>query len=190
MKKCRVIVAPGAVIAALASSGPVAAQDRGAYLGGAFGQSTFKEWCDTGGSPITLASCEDTDSAWKAFGGYRFGPNFALEGSYIEWGDASAATSTAVSVAANQRSYGLAAVGSLEVAPRFSLFGKVGFLMTEQETRRITPNPSTFDRDETELHYGLGAKYGLTQNLALRAEWENTEKLKVQMLSVGVEYRF
>jgi hypothetical protein len=40
---------------------------------------------------------------------------------------------------------------------------------TEQQTKRITPNPSTVDRDETEFH---------------------TEKLKVEMLSIGVDYRF
>ncbi|HJS38671.1 MAG TPA: outer membrane beta-barrel protein, partial [Burkholderiales bacterium] len=92
MKNSKLVVALGAVIAALVSSGPVAAQDSGFYLGGALGQSKFKEWCDTGGSPITLTSCGDTDTAWKLLGGYRFGPNFALEGSLIDWGEVSATT--------------------------------------------------------------------------------------------------
>jgi opacity protein-like surface antigen len=89
-----------------------------------------------------------------------------------------------------QHSYGLAAVGTLPLGEGFELFGKAGFLMTEQETRRLTPNPSTVDRDETEFHYGLGAKYAFTKNWALRGEWEKTEKLKVELLSIGVEYRF
>lgn len=46
------------------------------------------------------------------------------------------------------------------------------------------------DRDETALHYGLGARFGFTPNWAARAEWERTEKLEVEMLSIGVEYRF
>ena len=41
-----------------------------------------------------------------------------------------------------------------------------GFLQTDQETRRIRPNPSTVTRDETELHYGLGVKYAFTRNWA------------------------
>jgi OmpA-OmpF porin, OOP family len=164
--------------------------DAGFYLGGALGQSKFKEWCDTGGSTITLPRCEDSDTAWKLLGGYRFNRYVAAEASYIRWGEVSASTSTNVDVAAEQYSYGLAVVGTLPLGPGFELFGKAGFVMTEQETRRIRPNPSTVNRDETELHYGLGAKYAFTRNWAVRAEWENTDKLKVEMLSIGVEYRF
>jgi OmpA-OmpF porin, OOP family len=172
-----------AVIIALALAAPagVAAQEGGAYLGGALGQTRFTEWCDPG-----TTACDDKDSGWKVFGGYRFNRYFALEGSYINWGEVTASVGT-VNVAAEQRSFGLAALGSLQLGPRFSVFGKVGMLNTEQETR----SPArTVQRDETELHYGVGASYSLTSNWAVRGEWENTEKLKVQMLSIGVEYRF
>lgn len=175
-----------AVIIAVALAVPagVVAQESGAYLGGALGQTRFTEWCDAG-----TTACDDRDSGWKLFGGYRFNRYFALEGSYIDWGEVTASVG-AVNVAADQRSFGLAALGSLQLGPRFSVFGKLGLLSTEQETRRINPNPSTFQRDETELHYGVGATYSLTPNWMVRGEWENTEKLKVQMLSIGVEYRF
>jgi OmpA-OmpF porin, OOP family len=164
--------------------------DAGFYLGGGLGQSKFKEWCDTGGSPIALATCEDTDTSWKLLGGYRFNRYVAAEASYIEWGEVTASTNTA-RAAAKQHSYGLAAVGTLPIGERFELFGKAGFLMTEQETRVITAtSSSTVNRDETELHYGLGAKYAFTRNWALRGEWEKTDKLKVELLSIGVEYRF
>jgi len=93
-----------------------------------------------------------------------------------------------VDVAASQTSYGLAVVGTLPLGERFELFGKAGFLQTEQE-QRVAPS-TTADRSESELHYGLGARFLFTRNWAARAEWENTEKLKVEMLSIGVEYRF
>lgn len=177
-----------------ALSTTVLAQDSGIYLGGGLGQSKFKEWCDTGGSTaITLTACKDTDRAWKLFGGYQFNRYLAAEASYIDWGEVTATALSggqSVDVSANQHSYGIAAVGSLALGPQFSVFGKLGFVHTEQQTRRISPNPSTVDRDETELHYGLGVKYGLARNWAVRAEWENTEKLKVEMLSIGAEFRF
>jgi len=161
------------------------AQDSGFYLGAGIGQSKFKEWCD-----IPLASCKDTDTSWKLLGGYRFNRYIAAEGTYVDWGEVTASTASGAQAAADQHSYGLAVVGTLPLGERFELFGKAGFLMTEQETRRITPNPSTLSRDETEFHYGLGARFLFTKNWALRGEWENTEKLKVEMLSIGVEYRF
>ena len=161
------------------------AQDSGFYLGAGIGQSKFTEWCD-----IPLASCKDTDTSWKVLGGYRFNRYIAAEGTYVDWGEVTASTASGAQAAADQYSYGLAVVGTLPLGERFELFGKAGFLMTEQETRRITPNPSTLNRDETEFHYGLGARFLFTKNWALRGEWENTEKLKVEMLSIGVEYRF
>jgi OOP family OmpA-OmpF porin len=169
------------------------AQESGPYLGGSLGQSSFTEWCDTGGAPITLTACKDTDTAWKLLGGYRFNRYLAVEASYIDWGEVTASAVSggqAVEVAAEQKSYGVAGVGSLRLGPRFEVFGKLGFVHTDQQTKRITPNPSTVEREETELHYGLGLKYAFTRNWAARAEWENTEKLKVEMFSVGVESRF
>lgn len=178
----------------LSASTGAFAQAPGLYLGGTLGQAAFKEWCTTGGVPnASFNSCKDTDTAWKLLGGYRFNRHFAIEASYIEWGEVTASVNlppAVVEVAASQHSYGLAAVGTLPLGERFELFGKAGLLQNEQESRRVSPNPSTRNRDETGLHYGLGAKYELTKNWALRGEWEKTDKLKVELLSIGVEYRF
>ena len=180
-------------VALLLASALAQAQDSGFYLGGALGQSKLKDWCSGATATAFFNSCNDTDTSWKLLGGYRFNRYVGVEASYIDWGEVTASVTvsgTVAEVAAKQQSYGLAAVGTLPIGERFELFGKAGFLMTEQETRRITPNPSTVDRDESELHYGLGARFLFTRNWVARAEWENTDKLKVEMLSIGVEYRF
>jgi OOP family OmpA-OmpF porin len=173
----------------IVASGSVLAQ-AGPYLGGALGQSTLKEWCDTGGSTsATLAACEDTDTGWKLLGGYRFNRYLAAEASYIDWGEVTATVRSGtqtVGVKASQHSYGLAAVGTLPMGERFEVFGKAGFLLTEQETTATR----TVNRDDTEFHYGLGVKYPFTRNWAVRGEWEKTDKLKVELLSIGLEYRF
>ena len=188
MKRHRLFV----FLAFLAPVAAAQAQDRGFYLGGALGQSKFKEWCDTGGSTTaTLPACDDTDTTWKILGGYRFNRYIAAEATYIDWGEVSAtaritATGRTIDVAASQVSYGLAAVGTLPLGQRFELFGKAGFVNTEQDTTSAT----TVTRDETELHYGVGVKYAFTRNWALRGEWESTDTLKVELLSIGVEYRF
>lgn len=166
--------------------GEAAAQETGFYVGGALGQAKFTEWCEP--SPAVLA-CEDTDTGWKLLGGYRFNRHFAVEATYVDWGKASGIVQTGSGprgVSASQTSTGIAAVGSLALTPRFSVFGKAGFLMTEQET----PAASIRERDETELHYGLGVRFALAPAWSVRGEWERTEKLKAQLLSVGVEYRF
>lgn len=169
---------------------PAHAQEGGPYLGGALGQSKFKQWCTGETATIRFTACDDTDVAWKLLGGYRFNRYVGVEASYVQWGEVAASLNTGAQVAAEQRSYGLAAVGTIPLGTGFELFGKAGFVQTEQETRRIFPSPSTVDRDETEFHYGLGAKYAFSRNWALRGEWEKTDKLKVELLSFGLEYRF
>ena len=173
----------------IVASGSVLGQ-AGPYLGGALGQSTLKEWCDTGGSTsATLAACEDTDTGWKLLGGYRFNRYLAAEASYIDWGEVTATVRSGtqtVGVKASQHSYGVAAVGILPVGEHLELFGKAGFLLTEQETTATR----TVNRDDTEFHYGVGVKYPFTRNWAVRGEWEKTDKLKVELLSIGLEYRF
>jgi OmpA-OmpF porin, OOP family len=170
-------------LGALAAAPGAVAQDAGFYAGGSFGQATFTEWCVPDPAVLT---CDDKDSAWKLFGGYRFNRNFALEASYFDWGEASGTVGGVGRVSAGQTSMGIAAVGTLDLAPQFSIFGKAGFLLTEQEL----PASSAPNREETEFHYGIGARFAFAPNWAARAEWEKTEKLKVQMLSIGVEYRF
>lgn len=184
-----------ACVAVLLIPSRVSAQDSGFYLGGALGQANFTEWCSTAGAPpgFVLVSCDDKDSAWKIFGGYRFNRYLALEATYVDWGKVTGNVQFMGprDVSAEQTSMGIAAVGSLGLGPQFSVFGKAGFLVTEQETRLVTATSSSRDEaEETEFHYGLGARFQFTPNWAARAEWERTEKLEVEMFSLGVEFKF
>lgn len=108
------------------------------------------------------------------------------EASYFNWGKVDATVGTA-SVSAKQTSYGLAAVGSYPVAHGFTVQAKLGLVRTAQET---TSPSGRADRSDTETHYGIGARYAFAERVALRAEWERTDKLEVQLLSIGAEYRF
>ena len=163
---------------------PSFAQETGFYAGGALGQAKLKEWCSVSPSAV-LTACEDTDTAWKILGGYRFNRYFGFEATYIDWGKTTG-TVNGINASAEQTSLGIAAVGSFDFTPQFSAFGKAGYLSTEQETR----GASTRKRDQTELHYGLGVRFAFAPRWAARAEWEKTDELKVEMLSLGVEYRF
>src|SRR5437879_7979787 len=78
---------------ALAIPTGASAQDSPWYIGGSIGQSRVK--LDTGGLSSDLAaagmantgfSANETDTGFKLFGGYRFHPNFAVEGGYAELG--------------------------------------------------------------------------------------------------------
>jgi OmpA-OmpF porin, OOP family len=174
-------------IAVFAASTAVA-QGGAVYVGGSLGQATFREFCVD--APTVLA-CDDKGMAWKLFGGYRFNPFFAVEASYVDFGEIEGTLSTGSGrrvIPLSQSGLGLAVVGSYGFTPRFSVFGKAGFLMTEQETPASASGNT--QREETELHYGIGARFAFAPAWSARAEWERTEKTKVDLWSIGVEFRF
>ena len=154
------------------------------YAGGSFGQSTFKEFC--AGGP-TVLTCDDKDMAWKLFGGYRFTPHVAVEATYVDWGKVSGTVTPGPRVVPlSQTGIGISVVGSMPLRQGLSIFGKFGLFRTEQDL----PASSVPKREDTETQIGFGASIPLGPNWGARAEWEKTTESKVEMLSIGLEYRF
>lgn len=147
------------------------------YLGGTIGSSEASSYCDG------ETGCEDSDTAWKLFGGYKIWEKLSGEVAYTNLGDIhkNGTNSDVSAISAN-------AVGSIQVTERFDVFGKVGGM-------RWSSDNTTGDRDGFGVTYGLGAKMHLSESTKLRAEWEqfpdvetsDSEETDVNMLSVGVE---
>lgn len=165
-------------------------QDRGFYIGGSIGQM------DAGGDCPSGRSCDFKDTAWKVFGGYKFNRHLAVEGTYGDWGEITESTTVSgvpVTVTGEIWSAGVAALGMLPLGgDRFSLFGKAGLLYTEQKVTGTAPGIITITetRDGTELHWGFGAMFNITGSLGLRAEWERLHDSEVDIMSIGIQYKF
>lgn len=180
----RSALALAVLVGGLLAARDALSQEQGFYLGGSLGPSTFKEFCAAG---PTVLTCEDKDMAWKLFGGYRFSRHFAVEGTYVDWGEVSGTVTGPVRVVPlSQTGIGIAAVASLALGPRFSVFGKFGLFRTEQDL----PASSVPSRADNETQTGFGATFALGPKWAARAEWERMTESKVEMLSIGLEYRF
>lgn len=160
----------------------------GFYIGGSIGQMEADGDCRAG------FTCDLKDSAWKLFGGYQLNRHFAVEATYGDWGDITIGVSgIPVSATGEIWSAGVAALGILPLGgDRFGLFGKVGILYTEQEATGSAPGVPTQTETETgsELHYGFGALFNFTRNLGVRAEWERLQDSDVDILSIGIQFRF
>lgn len=201
MKGLKGIAAGLMVTAAFAASPAVLAQEseNKIYLGGAFGQTKVNGACDDVRSTFSAfggstSSCSDTDNGWKIFGGYQVNKNFAVEATYIDWGGFSG-TGTALglpfNVTGDATSFGVAAVGILPLNERFSVFGKAGILMTDTTVTARSGSVSSSESDSSsELHIGVGMLFNVTQRFAIRAEWERATDTEIDMLSIGVQFRF
>jgi opacity protein-like surface antigen len=141
-----------------------------------------------------------TDTAWKAFAGYRAHRNVAVEVNYTDLGRTGLVTNmsggglpeTPASITLDRKVDGYGA-DVLLIAPfepqRLSLFARAGAFRArvreqatlagnivftngdpEERSRNVTLN-------ETVLHWGVGADWTFTPNMSLRLEWDRFDKV-------------
>lgn len=174
---------------ALAFAVPAAAQDTGFYVGGAFGQVDFQDFCEGISGPGV--SCDEKDTAWKILGGYQFNRNLAVELGYANLGEVSA-SGPGGSATVETTAWDVAAVGSFPVIDKLSVYGKLGLFRADFEGRSSVG--ATLDESESGFTFGIGLRYDVTRNLGVRAEWQRYNEvdgeLDADVLSIGAVWRF
>lgn len=147
------------------------------FFGGSIGPAEGSSYCSG------ATSCEDTDSAWKLFGGYKFTDRLSAEGTYATLGDLHKnGTNSDVSIIAAH------GVASMPITEQFEILGKLGLM-------RWSSDNTDGGQSGFGVAYGVGAKMHLNETTKLRAEWEKfpgietskTEDTDMSLLSVGVE---
>jgi len=136
-------------------------------------------------------SFDDKDTSWKAFGGYRFGPNIALEASYFDFGsiasqtafDVTASPGGSVSTARDVKGFALDVVAIAPLGERFSVFGRVGVYRAQSEATIGISGDAVFNDGEggntrnktshnSNWKAGVGLDWNVARNVALRLEYE------------------
>ena len=166
----------------LAVAGTAAAQG---YIGVGVGLSTI-DVCDDLNS-LGATSCDDEDTGMKIFGGYKFTPNFAVEGALVDLGEISA-TGPGGTATAEVDGFEVAAVGIYPINPQFGIFGKLGVFMWDVSGGGVASGVSD---DGTDIMFGAGVSWNITNRFGLRAEWERFDVDEdADLLSVGIQFNF
>lgn len=161
-----------------------ATRDMGWYAGASIGQMESQESCPSG------FSCDLKDTAWKFFGGYRINRNFAAEAFWGEWGEISVSLGGATATV-EARTIGVAGLGILPLGQQFELFGKLGIGNTKLKATGSGLATGLSDSDSgSDVLFGFGAAYNFTRNLGVRAEWERLNDSELDIMSIGLQYRF
>jgi OOP family OmpA-OmpF porin len=164
-------------------------QDSGLYLGAAVGQAKVRNFCDDAAA-VGFPSCDEKDVAWKLSAGYSFNRNFAVEAGYVDWGKFTFGNG-ALAGSVKAKGFELLGVASFPVYQGLSAYGKLGFVRWDADFNAAAGGASvTADEKGTELTFGLGLSYDFTNNIAARLEWQRYTDLVVDMLSIGLVYRF
>jgi opacity protein-like surface antigen len=167
-----------------------------AYAGVSAGQSQYDIDC----SGTTY--CDDTGVAYKAYLGWTVNDNVAIETAFYQQGKVRSAATLPVlgETVTDVRGQGLGLFGVL-LAPyskRFNLFGKLGFVTTrvKLDTRSAAGGGDSRSESHTNIAWGIGGDYGLTDTLGLRLEYERARvkfqdhKRDVDMVTAGLTFRF
>jgi OOP family OmpA-OmpF porin len=193
--KAKAALAILGLTSAIAVAVPASAQDTGFYVGASIGQSEAGETCTGVAGPGV--SCDDKDTAWRILAGYQFNRNFAAEFGYTDLGEVSA-SGPGGSVSVETTAWELVGVGLLPLVDKFSAYGKIGLYRAETDATVNVPGFASASESNTDLTFGIGARYDFTRNLGVRAEWQRYQDVgggdigedDVDVISIGVVWKF
>lgn len=200
----------GLVGCAVMSSSFAATDKEFWYIGGNIGQSRAKidDARIINQLPGTASISDDnSDTAFKLFGGYQFNKNFAVEGGYFNLGKFGYAATTVPPGTLNGdiklQGLNIDAVGMLPLANKFSVFGRLGLIYAQAKdnfsgtgTVGVPANPSP-SKSALKYKAGLGVQYDFNRSLGMRLEAERYRvddaignNGDINMYSIGLVYRF
>ena len=202
----------GAVLAGAALSASAQPLEPRGYIGANYGVSRYD--IDACGGAF---SCDETGKAWRVHAGYQFLPWLAVEGAYLNFGEAELpgvllnppAGTTSLPTPSDLRTnaYVLSLVGRVPIGPA-ALFAKVGYgavtakfsgnsRVQDNTTGAITFLNSEARETEGKFVYGLGASFNFANAWQARFDWDRTNakdninpEYDVSMYTLGIGYRF
>jgi len=187
-------------------SAPAFAAD-GLYAVVDIGQSKVADACQ--GTSGVGVSCTETGTGFRFGLGYQINPNFAVEAGYLNVSEAFKLTDSSIpGYTINGKGKGTAlqfsGIGIYPVNDTFAVFAKAGLANVKVDVSAdvtpAVPGASFSDSGTSNnLAWGLGAQFNFSQNLALRAQYEDlgkvgtassTDKNKFTLLSAGLVMKF
>jgi len=166
------------------------------FVGASLGQASSDISCPTG------VSCDDSDTAWKIFGGMEVNEYLSMEVGYVDLGEVE--YSGALSGTREVNGMTVSLLGTYAATPSFMLIARGGMNFLNAEVNGTiagTPTNNTGDTDVA-WSFGLGAQYNFTPAVGLRAEWERffevgssdynggTGEADIDMFSASLVYKF
>jgi OmpA-OmpF porin, OOP family len=171
------------LLAVLASAGAQAADDgKGGYVGIAAGEAQTE---------IDFF-IDENDTVYKIFGGWSFNRYIAAEVGYFDGGNPTATIGTQRREVESDGFYA-AAIGSLPIGDRISLFARLGYAFYDVTLSAQAPGIDLSESDDDgDLLYGFGAAAHVTDGFDVRLELEaiDVSNAAFEMLTLSAIYRF
>ena len=112
-------------------------------------------------------SCDESDTGFKLFGGWMFNQYVGGEVEYIDGG-----TVGDNSFGIDSTGINASLKGNWHVNQNFDLFGKVGYYFWDADIDLSGNSGQEANESGSDLSWGLGAGYNITDNISVVAEWQ------------------
>jgi OmpA-OmpF porin, OOP family len=161
-----------AMVLGLITTPALAADYQGFYAGAGAGQMSVDSDADLDGTSLSF---DDSDTAFRIFGGWQFNENFGIEAGYVDGGKASETIDvdgTDVDVDIEVTGVDLMLRGVLPIGDSFFAFAQVGGIFWDADFTASAGGESISDSDSGEdLAYGAGMGFNFGENAGVRAEY-------------------
>lgn len=195
----RVLLAAVAVCGA--SAARAEAVGSGAYFGLSAGQTMLPDYCESAPG-LVVTTCDDEDTGYRIFGGYKFHTNLAVEGAYVNFGAFPATGSylgLPFGVETELTGFTAHAVGMIPLGDRFTLLGRAGAIFWNMDSSaQVFGFSGSESESGADIALGIGGQFNFTPNFGLRADFDlypdlgndDTGEADVTMVSVGLVFSF
>lgn len=141
-----------------------------------------------GSATYTEDDFEESDTGLNIYGGVKANQNLGLEVSYMDFGKQEG-NYYGYDASVEATGIGFAAVGFLPLSDNFDLFGKVGLLAWDVD---VSLGGLSGNDDGSDLLFGFGAVFQLSEQFALRGAWEfvDLDGADLDMLSINAQINF
>ena len=197
----------------LFSSDSANADDRGWYIGIGFGDvATNYSTADFDDGSVSEGLADNSDLAWKVFGGHEINGNFAIEVGFADFHNDADKRTTFLGLSSGKgirfvslpggvvsvdiddiSGYFIAAIGSLPLTSRFALSAKAGAVSWDARQTTVDLNQRTHTLNGTDALIGIGMGYRFESGIGIHGEVEryfNVGATDQDVAALSITYHF
>ena len=169
------------VVTGLMACGAARAEDSGFYVGASFGEASQD-----------FPGFDDSDKAFKLFGGWSFNKYFAIEGGYVDAGTLSD-TIGQLGVEISSDGFFVEGLAKWPIGRYFAPYAKFGYVFYDS-TQKLTLGSLSASESESDSDfiYGGGVEIQFTEKFRMRAEYEevNLPDSAFDIISLAATWQF
>ncbi|WP_269531904.1 porin [Chitinimonas sp. BJYL2] len=153
----------------------------------------FYVGADAGRSKYSFDGGSENDTTLGIFAGYDVHPNFAIEAGYRTFGEISG-SDEGVALAVEATGPQASLIAKTQIADGVDVYGRFGVMSVKLKATASMGGVSASESEtKARTLFGLGARYAVTKEFGVRAEYTQVAKwddLKLSTFTVGADYRF